>query len=56
MPGVGCELQQTLVSIYSVDHLAVVLPTKTKPKKLVFVGSNRKRFVILIFFVWIELL
>ena len=43
MPGVGCEQQVVSVRIQSVENHVVILPTKTKPKKFIFVGSNGKR-------------
>ena len=38
-----------LVTIESVSNVVQILPTKTKPKKLVFKGSDGKRYVGLSF-------
>ena len=34
-------------NIHSIDNKVFVLPTKTKPKKLVFVGSNGRKYTYL---------
>jgi len=41
MPGLGTAGQ--IVTIESVSNTVQILPTKTKPKKLVFKGSDGKR-------------
>lgn len=47
MPGVDDQRQMATLFIRSIDNVVVVLPTKTKPKKFVFVGSNGKRYAYL---------
>lgn len=48
MPGVGCDRAGELpLRLRSVDATAIVLPTKTKPKKLLFVGSDGRRYAYL---------
>ncbi|WAQ96320.1 SMG1-like protein [Mya arenaria] len=42
MPGLGTAGQ--IVTIESVSNVVQILPTKTKPKKLVFKGSDGKRY------------
>jgi PI-3-kinase-related kinase SMG-1 len=42
MPGLGTAGQ--IVTIESVSNTVQILPTKTKPKKLVFKGSDGKRY------------
>ena len=44
MPGVECDQQQVTIFIRSVENHVVVLPTKTKPKKFIFYGSDGKRY------------
>ncbi|KAL9873896.1 serine/threonine-protein kinase Smg1 isoform X2 [Glossina fuscipes] len=46
MPGLDIY-EQPAVYIKSVDSLAYILPTKTKPKKLSFYGSNGHRYTFL---------
>uniref|UniRef100_A0A1A9WAZ4 non-specific serine/threonine protein kinase n=1 Tax=Glossina brevipalpis TaxID=37001 RepID=A0A1A9WAZ4_9MUSC len=46
MPGLD-TYEQPSVYIKSVDSLAYILPTKTKPKKLSFYGSNGHRYTFL---------
>lgn len=45
MPGVDGDKQTPTLFIASIENSVVVLPTKTKPKKFLFVGTNGKRFV-----------
>jgi hypothetical protein len=40
MPGVDKE-----ICVGSIDNHVIVLPTKTKPKKLILIGTDGKRFV-----------
>ncbi|XP_058811557.1 serine/threonine-protein kinase Smg1 [Topomyia yanbarensis] len=42
MPGIDSTQKQ--IFIRSVDNLVQILPTKTKPKKLMFYGSNGRRY------------
>jgi PI-3-kinase-related kinase SMG-1 len=42
MPGLGTAAGQ-VITIQGIDHSAQILPAKTKPKKLVFIGSNGKK-------------
>lgn len=46
MPGVDNDTRHS-VNIKAVDNVVHILPTKTKPKKLVFHGSNGKRYTYL---------
>jgi PI-3-kinase-related kinase SMG-1 len=43
MPGVNDSKQVPTLFIKYVENVIIVLPTKTKPKKFVFVGTNGKR-------------
>ncbi|XP_055526666.1 serine/threonine-protein kinase Smg1 isoform X2 [Wyeomyia smithii] len=43
MPGIDCT-QKKQIFISSVDNSVQILPTKTKPKKLMFYGSNGRRY------------
>ena len=43
MPGVNDSKQVVTLFIKYVENAIIVLPTKTKPKKFVFVGTNGKR-------------
>lgn len=43
MPGIDCTKKQQIF-ICSVDNLVQILPTKTKPKKMMFYGSNGRRY------------
>ncbi len=45
MPGISSE--NKVVTIEGVSNLVQILPTKTKPKKLVFLGSDGKRYAYL---------
>ena len=42
MPGLGSEGQ--VVTIQAIHNSIQILPTKTKPKKMVFIGSDGKRY------------
>lgn len=44
MPGLQSKSPVTIVAI---ENMVSVLPTKTKPKKLVFYGSNGKKYTYL---------
>ncbi|KAJ6638202.1 Serine/threonine-protein kinase Smg1, partial [Pseudolycoriella hygida] len=46
MPGVDNDTRSSL-NIKAVDNVVHILPTKTKPKKLVFHGSDGKRYTYL---------
>lgn len=46
MPGVDNDTRHS-VNIKAVDNVVHILPTKTKPKKLVFHGSDGKRYTYL---------
>ncbi|XP_055626781.1 serine/threonine-protein kinase Smg1 [Toxorhynchites rutilus septentrionalis] len=43
MPGIDSSEKQQIL-IRSVDNLVQILPTKTKPKKLMFYGNNGRRY------------
>ncbi|XP_053681891.1 serine/threonine-protein kinase Smg1 [Sabethes cyaneus] len=43
MPGIDCTQKQQIF-ISSVDNSVQILPTKTKPKKMMFYGSNGRRY------------
>ncbi|KAL1381154.1 hypothetical protein pipiens_013674 [Culex pipiens pipiens] len=43
MPGIDSSRKQQIF-IRAVDNLVQILPTKTKPKKLMFYGSNGRRY------------
>lgn len=43
MPGVNDSKQGSTLFIKSVENVIIVLPTKTKPKKFLFVGTDGKR-------------
>ncbi|EFX69271.1 hypothetical protein DAPPUDRAFT_228726, partial [Daphnia pulex] len=47
MPGVNDSKQVPTLFIKCVENVIIVLPTKTKPKKFVFVGTNGKRYAYL---------
>jgi PI-3-kinase-related kinase SMG-1 len=47
MPGNEPGTQSGSVYIKSVDNMVLILPTKTKPKKLAFYGSDGKRYTYL---------
>lgn len=47
MPGNDPGTNSGSVFIKSVDNLVLILPTKTKPKKLAFLGSDGKRYTYL---------
>lgn len=47
MPGIQLPKGAPSVFINSVDDTVVILPTKTKPKKLIFHGSDGKRYAYL---------
>jgi PI-3-kinase-related kinase SMG-1 len=47
MPGVQPSHDNDAVYIQSVDEIIHILPTKTKPKKLAFYGSDGKRYTYL---------
>jgi len=47
MPGVMPSNESEAVYIQSVDDVIHILPTKTKPKKLAFYGSDGKRYTYL---------
>lgn len=47
MPGIENTNETQLIYIKSVDNIVHILPTKTKPKKLAFHGSNGKRYTYL---------
>ncbi|XP_070506242.1 serine/threonine-protein kinase Smg1 [Chironomus tepperi] len=47
MPGVMPSNESEAVYIQSVDDIIHILPTKTKPKKLAFYGSDGKRYTFL---------
>lgn len=47
MPGIESHNKPQLIYIKSVDNIVHILPTKTKPKKLAFHGSNGKRYTYL---------
>lgn len=40
MPGLTSGASKEIVKITSIENSIVILPTKTKPKKLVFHGSD----------------
>lgn len=46
-PSSNCDSEASAVYIQSVDEIVQILPTKTKPKKLVFYGSDGKRYTYL---------
>ena len=48
MPGVGGDKTTACrwtLFIESVENYVLVLPTKTKPKKVLFVGTDGKRYI-----------
>lgn len=47
MPGIHYAKGHAPVYIKSVDNTVVILPTKTKPKKLIFHGSDGKQYAYL---------
>ncbi|KAK4015632.1 hypothetical protein OUZ56_030607 [Daphnia magna] len=47
MPGVNDSKQGSTLFIKSVENVIIVLPTKTKPKKFLFVGTDGKRYAYL---------
>ncbi|XP_030381065.1 serine/threonine-protein kinase Smg1 [Scaptodrosophila lebanonensis] len=47
MPGVDLRDQNMAVHIERVDSAVAILPTKTKPKKVVFFGSNSQKYTFL---------
>ncbi|KAI5633295.1 serine/threonine-protein kinase smg-1 domain-containing protein [Phthorimaea operculella] len=47
MPGVHTHQRATRVTIKSVENNVAILPTKTRPKKLVFYGSDGKAYTYL---------
>lgn len=47
MPGVENITENNVISIKSVENIVHILPTKTKPKKMVFCGNNGKRYTYL---------
>ena len=47
MPGVACDKKEMTLTVRSIENVAMVLPTKTKPKKLIFIGSDGKRYAYL---------
>ncbi|CAG9089342.1 unnamed protein product [Plutella xylostella] len=47
MPGVHTNQRTVRVTIKSVENNVAILPTKTRPKKLVFYGSNGKPYTYL---------
>ena len=47
MPGVNGSEQVPTLFVASVENLIIVLPTKTKPKKFVFVGTDGRRYAYL---------
>ena len=42
-----------MVTIAKVHNVVQILPTKTKPKKLVFIGSDGKKYVYEVFCTWL---
>lgn len=47
MPGVQTNQRSVRVTIRSVENNIAILPTKTRPKKLVFYGSDGKAYIYL---------